>query len=84
MAVTDEELPGATPASTETGTSRLSRVNRWAAIVGHYTLLGLAQIKRLLELTIFSSLARRIIVLNLAGLAVLVVGILFLNQWRSG
>jgi len=84
LAVTDEELPGATPASTETGTPRLSRVNRWAASVGHYTLLGLAQIKRLLELTIFSSLARRIIVLNLAGLAVLVVGILFLNQWRSG
>ena len=84
MAVTDEELPGATPASTETGPPRLSRVNRWVAVVGHYTLMGLAQIKRLLELTIFSSLARRIIVLNLAGLAVLVVGILFLNQWRSG
>ncbi|WP_421762515.1 stimulus-sensing domain-containing protein [Devosia sp.] len=43
-----------------------------------------AQIRRVLELTIFSSLARRIIVLNLAGLAVLVVGILFLNQWRTG
>jgi len=84
LAVTDEELPGATPASTQTGTSRLSRLNHIAGIVGHYTLLGLAQIKRLLELTIFSSLARRIIVLNLAGLAVLVVGILFLNQWRTG
>ncbi len=84
MAVTDEELPGGTPASTATGPSRLSRLNHIAGAVGHYTLLGLAQIKRLLELTIFSSLARRIIVLNLAGLAVLVVGILFLNQWRTG
>jgi len=84
LAVTEEELPGEKPASTETGASRLSRLNRWATIVGHHTLVGLAQAKRLLELTIFSSLARRIIVLNLAGLAVLVVGILFLNQWRTG
>jgi two-component system, OmpR family, sensor histidine kinase ChvG len=84
LAVTDEDLPGSEPASTETGTPRMSRLNRWAAVVGHYTLLGLAQAKRLLELTIFSSLARRIIVLNLAGLAVLVFGILFLNQWRTG
>src|SRR5690606_41793598 len=41
-------------------------------------------VQRFLAVTIFSSLARRIIVLNLAGLAVLVVGILFLNQWRTG
>jgi two-component system sensor histidine kinase ChvG len=41
-------------------------------------------VSRFLGATIFSSLAQRIIVLNLAGLAVLVVGILFLNQWRTG
>ncbi|HEY9011362.1 MAG TPA: sensor histidine kinase, partial [Devosia sp.] len=41
-------------------------------------------VRRFLALTIFSSLAKRIIVLNLAGLAVLVVGILFLNQYRTG
>jgi two-component system sensor histidine kinase ChvG len=84
LAVTDEELPGAKPAATETGHTRLSRLNHVAGAIGHYTLLGLARIKRLLELTIFSSLTQRIIVLNLAGLAVLVVGILFLNQWRTG
>ena len=84
MAVTDEELPGAKPAATETGASRWSRLNQIAGAVGHATLMALAQVRRLLELTIFSSLARRIIVLNLAGLAVLVVGILFLNQWRTG
>jgi two-component system sensor histidine kinase ChvG len=84
LAVTQEELPGQPSASTETGASRLSRINQIAGAVGHYTLLGLAQVKRLLELTIFSSLTQRIIVLNLAGLAVLVVGILFLNQWRTG
>jgi two-component system sensor histidine kinase ChvG len=39
--------------------------------------------RRFLDLTIFASLTRRIIVLNLVGLAVLVVGILYLNQWRA-
>ena len=33
---------------------------------------------------VFSSLTRRILVLNLAGLAVLVSGILYLNQFREG
>lgn len=41
-------------------------------------------LRRFLDFTIFSSLTRRIIVLNLAGLLVLVVGILYLNQWRAG
>jgi len=41
-------------------------------------------ISRFFDFTIFSSVTRRIIVLNLAGLAVLVVGILYLNQWRAG
>ena len=33
---------------------------------------------------VFSSLTRRILFLNLAALAVLVVGILYLNQFRDG
>ncbi|HVX80973.1 MAG TPA: stimulus-sensing domain-containing protein, partial [Devosiaceae bacterium] len=41
-------------------------------------------IRRLLALTIFASLTRRIVFLNLVGLAVLIVGILYLNQWRAG
>ena len=41
-------------------------------------------VRRFFDFTIFSSLTRRIIVLNLAGLMVLVVGILYLNQWRAG
>lgn len=40
--------------------------------------------RELVRMTIFSSLRRRIVVLNLAALAALVVGILFLNQWRAG
>lgn len=33
---------------------------------------------------IFSSLTRRILILNLAALAILVVGVLYLNQFRTG
>lgn len=47
-----------------------------------YRLTG--AVRRFLDITIFSSLTRRIIVLNMAGLLVLVVGILYLNQWRAG
>ena len=41
-------------------------------------------IRRFADFTIFSSLTRRIVVLNMAGLLVLVGGILYLNQWRAG
>ena len=50
--------------------SYLGRLNiRLQRFLGHY---------------IFSSLTRRILVLNLAALCVLVVGILYLNQFRDG
>src|ERR1700754_3805507 len=39
---------------------------------------------RLIGLLAFSSLTRRIVVLNLAALVVLVCGILYLNQFRAG
>ena len=42
------------------------------------------RLKRFLGHYIFSSLTRRILVLNLAALCVLVVGILYLNQFRDG
>ncbi len=52
------------------GRSRLSRIFLpLRRVLGHY---------------IFSSLTQRIVVLNLAGLGVLVVGILYLNQFRDG
>jgi len=41
-------------------------------------------VRRFIDFAIFSSLTRRIVVLNMAGLLVLVVGILYLNQWRAG
>ena len=45
---------------------------------------GLVRIGRFAGLHAFSSLTRRIIVLNLAALIVLVSGILYLNQFRAG
>ena len=86
MAITQDELPGSAP-DAEASTAappKSSGLKRFAALASRWLQMVGAQIRRALELTIFSSLARRIIVLNLAGLAVLVVGILFLNQWRTG
>lgn len=42
------------------------------------------RLARILEMIAFSSLTRRIVLLNLAALAVLVIGILYLNQFRAG
>lgn len=41
-------------------------------------------IRSFLSHHVFSSLTRRILILNLAALAVLVVGVLYLNQFRTG
>lgn len=68
--------PGARPAGR-------TAANRWRLVVTPFAKVAGA-ISRFLDFTIFSSLTRRIIVLNLAGLLVLVVGILYLNQWRAG
>lgn len=94
MAILDPELetkpdaasewraPGADEIAPKTP-EQPARRNRWRLFVTPFYKLSSA-IGRFLDLTIFSSLTRRIIVLNMAGLLVLVVGILYLNQWRAG
>jgi two-component system sensor histidine kinase ChvG len=62
------------------GPSAPGRLRRILGPIGR----AFAGVRRFVDFTIFSSLTRRIIVLNLAGLMVLVVGILYLNQWRAG
>jgi two-component system sensor histidine kinase ChvG len=59
------------------------RRSAWRAVLAPFGKLAVA-IGRFVNFTIFSSLTQRIIVLNMAGLLVLVVGILYLNQWRAG
>ncbi len=51
---------------------------------GARLLATLNGVSRALDRTVFSSLTRRIVVLNLAALVALITGILFLNQWRAG
>jgi len=75
--------PAPEPARIESVRPGRSRGRRWRLLVTPFYKLASA-IGRFLDITIFSSLTRRIIVLNLAGLLVLVVGILYLNQWRAG
>ncbi|RST88436.1 HAMP domain-containing protein [Aquibium carbonis] len=64
-----------TPAETRTTNGqRVPAVLRW------FTL----PLRRFFGHHVFSSLTRRILYLNLAGLGVLVLGILYLNQFRDG
>ncbi len=60
------------------------RAARENSPVSRLPLNGFFRLRRFLGTTIFSSLTRRIVVLNLAALLALVTGILFLNQWRAG
>ncbi len=60
------------------------RAARENSSVSRVLLNGFFWLRRFLGTTIFSSLTRRIVVLNLAALLALVTGIMFLNQWRAG
>ncbi|WP_407060038.1 stimulus-sensing domain-containing protein [Devosia epidermidihirudinis] len=81
---TPDAAPEPRPAKPRRSKSaRSARKSRWRLLVTPFAKVA-SGINRFLDFTIFSSLTRRIIVLNLAGLLVLVVGILYLNQWRAG
>ncbi len=51
---------------------------------GRFAQRILDPVGRFFGLTVFSSLIRRIVVINMAGLVILVVGILYFNSWRDG
>ncbi len=83
MAITGNELTEVEKASADARSRPSVPGQLWSRLHGSLSVV-FRGVRRFLERTVFSSLAQRIIVLNLAGLAVLVVGILFLNQWRTG
>jgi two-component system sensor histidine kinase ChvG len=83
MAVTGQDLPGLRKRS-GTVRRRHAAASRAFGIVRDEARRLLAGVQRLLSLTVFSSLTWRIITLNLVALAVLVTGIVYLNQWRAG
>jgi two-component system sensor histidine kinase ChvG len=83
MAVTGQELPGLRKQNV-TARPRNAALSRfWGAVRLETGKFGSA-IQRILSLTVFSSLTWRIVTLNLVALAVLVTGIVYLNQWRAG
>jgi two-component system sensor histidine kinase ChvG len=90
VAVTGHRLEGLDKAAAEASSNPGAtpkpgmKVARLLQEAGRRLLWLIAAIRRLLALTIFASLTRRIVFLNLVALAVLVVGILYLNQWRAG
>jgi two-component system, OmpR family, sensor histidine kinase ChvG len=64
----------------KTATIRARRARTALPLVSRLTV----PLRRFLGHHVFSSLTRRILILNLAALGVLVVGILYLNQFREG
>ncbi len=83
MAVTGNELDSQNNKIPARGEDR-PRAEKANSRVWRFLLGGLVRVRRILGATIFSSLTRRIVVLNLAALLALVAGIFFLNQWRAG
>ncbi|UJQ93328.1 stimulus-sensing domain-containing protein [Mariluticola halotolerans] len=83
MAIASDELETAKKSPAQVGqvngTKKRARFGLWARLRAL-----VAAIRRFLGVTIFSNLTRRIVFLNLAALAALVAGILYLNQWRAG
>lgn len=83
MAVTGQDLPGLRK-QTASARRRNAALARFWEVVKTETGRAVSAVQRLLALTVFSSLTWRIVTLNLVALAVLVTGIVYLNQWRAG
>jgi two-component system sensor histidine kinase ChvG len=83
VAVTGQDLPGLNKPRAASG-RRVAASSRIASAAWLQLAKAFNAVQRFLALTVFSSLTRRIIVFNLIALAVLVTGILYLNQWRAG
>lgn len=83
MAVTGQDLPGLRK-QTASARRRNAALARFWDSLKLETGRAIAAIQRLLGVTVFSSLTWRIVTLNLVALAVLVTGIVYLNQWRAG
>jgi two-component system sensor histidine kinase ChvG len=80
LAILDRQVEDPSPDSGEKPVSgRKGRIRLLRPVVRMFN-----AVRRFVDFAIFSSLTRRIVVLNMAGLLVLVVGILYLNQWRAG
>ncbi len=82
MAITGQDVPGLGKPQVSGRGRRAAWRRAWDVVQAEAGRL-VGGVQRVLALTVFSSLTRRIITLNLVALAVLVTGILYLNQWRA-
>lgn len=83
MALADDELDRAKQAPSASRKSAGNRVSLRDLVIR--PVLGVFNaVRRMFAILVFASLTRRIVFLNLAALAALVIGILYLNQWRAG
>jgi two-component system sensor histidine kinase ChvG len=83
MAITGQDLTGLNKPGAAAHARSGPFARLWAGMLIELG-KGIGAIRRLLAVTVFASLTRRIVVLNLVALAVLVTGILYLNQLRAG
>jgi two-component system, OmpR family, sensor histidine kinase ChvG len=83
MAVTGQDLPGLRKQTASARRRNAALAHFWGNLKADFGRV-VSAIQRLLSLTVFSSLTWRIVTLNLVALAVLVTGIVYLNQWRAG
>jgi two-component system sensor histidine kinase ChvG len=81
LAVGDQHLDGLHPVAAGDAEAGPRKSSRWWPKWLRPVYAGL---RRVIGATVFSSLTRRIVFLNLAAVAVLVVGTLYLNNWRAG
>lgn len=82
MALGTETQDGSEPASSDKELSQADRQRRARRARLRRKLTR--HVRRFFDIYMFSSLTRRIVVLNLVALAALVSGILYLNQFRQG
>ena len=83
MAVTGQDLPGLRKQTASARRRNAALAHFWGSVKIEFGRF-VSAVQRLLALTVFSSLTWRIVTLNLVALAVLVTGIVYLNQWRAG
>lgn len=79
---TSEEIAPASKAEEQARAAQSRRANRSALARPIFAFFN--GLRRLVNFTFFSSLTRRIVILNLVALAALVAGIMYLNTFRAG
>ncbi|NOZ31562.1 MAG: HAMP domain-containing protein [Alphaproteobacteria bacterium] len=84
MSVARAPQERAEPTGPATGADRAKSTQKNAGPLARFAGSIVQTLRRLLSVTIFSSLTRRIVVLNVAALAAFLAAVLYLNDFRAG